>query len=136
MDAFLGTWTRDGQETRPLFIRLHEKLSRLPGAVLTFKKRPGVSYSLRAALPQQAETDRPLFVLVDVIDDDPDNRWLSVCFYADTVSDPAEEGNLVPNGILGVDATCFDLALGDGDKLDYVEARIDEVYEQVRGNTA
>ena len=58
-----------------------------------------MSYSLRAANAKNDE--RPLFVLVDVVDDEPEARWLSVCFYADMVNDPNELGDFVPSGSWG-----------------------------------
>ncbi len=62
--------------------------------------------------------------MVDVIEDDP--RWLSVCFYGDSISDPDEKGDFVPKGLLGEDAVCFDLEAYDEEDLGYLEGRIDE----------
>ena len=70
-----------------------------PDVRFDFKARPGVSYSLRAANAKNDE--RPLFVLVDVVDDEPEARWLSVCFYADMVNDPDELGDFVRPGSWG-----------------------------------
>jgi hypothetical protein len=64
--------------------------------------------------------------MVDIIDDDPENRWLSVCFYDDLVSDPEERGDFVPKGLLGEDARCFDLDEADEDAVGYVAQRIRE----------
>ena len=49
------------------------------GMSFTFKARPGVSYSLRAR--HAAQSKRELFVLLDVVDDEPNNRWLSCLLY-------------------------------------------------------
>jgi hypothetical protein len=38
--------------------------------------------------------------MVDVIDDDPEVRWLSVCFYGEMITDPDEAGELIPEGLL------------------------------------
>ncbi len=54
---------------------------------------------------------------MDIVED-IEGRWLSVCFYADTVADPDEKGNLVPKGLLGEDGYCFDV---DGADLDLEE---------------
>jgi len=69
-----------------------------------------------------------LFVMVDIVDDDPENRWLSVCFYGDMITDPNEEGDLVPEGLLGEDGYCFDLCEYDEAAISYLEQRIDEAY--------
>ena len=82
--TFLENWTTDPNNAKDAF----RPLSRIcllttPDVRFEFKARPGVSYSLRAANAKNDE--RPLFVLVDVVDDEPEARWLSVCFYADLV---------------------------------------------------
>ncbi len=105
LDSFLTAWTEDPHAVKPLFTALSEKL-RLLGADLAFKARPGISYSLRARHPVQR---RELFVLIDVIDDVPQERWLSICFYADLVDDREGRGDVVPGGLLGEDARCFDI---------------------------
>jgi len=60
------------------------------------------------------------------VDDDPENRWLSVCFYADTVTDPESLGNLVPEGIMGENGYCFDVFEEDSSLFEYLEERIRE----------
>jgi hypothetical protein len=97
----------------------------MEGVSFDFYPRPGVSYSLRAK--HESQEDRPLFMLIDVIDD-PDARWLSVCFYGSTVADPGELGNLIPQGILGEDGYCFDLEEYDEKFLEYLCLRIDEAH--------
>ena len=82
------------------------------------------SYSLRAANAKNDE--RPLFVLVDVVDDEPEARWLSVCFYADMVNDPDELGDFVPSGLMGKDACCLNLEEDDPAMRDYILARLGE----------
>ena len=62
--------------------------------------------------------------MVDVIEDEP--RWLSVCMYQDLVSDPDEEGDFVPGGLLGEDAICFDMETASDTQLAYIRERIDE----------
>ena len=64
--------------------------------------------------------------MVDVIDDDPADRWLSVCFFGDTITDPVGMGDLVPGGLLGQDGHCFDVEAVS--MLDYVKERIQEAY--------
>ena len=108
LSAFLAEWEQDPHAVKPLFTDIYNRLRSL-GAELAYKARPGVSYSLRAKHPGQR---RELFVLADVIDDNPKERWLSVCFYADLVDDREGRGDVVPGGLLGENACCFDI---DGD---------------------
>ncbi len=133
MLALLEGWTNDSQNMKDAFIKLKEKLLSKKNVSLSFNSRPGVSYSLRASAENSAETNRNLFALVDIVDDQTENRWLSVCFYSDLVSDPDDEGNFVPNGILGEDGYCFDLFEYDTALISYIEQRVDEAYDNVAG---
>ena len=128
MSEFLEGWTNDPQDMKGAFIRLKERMSGKEHVTFTFISRPGVSYSLRAAMDNLGERERPLFVMIDIIDDDPENRWLSVCFYDDMVEDPDEKGNFVPGGLLGEDGRCFDLYEHDEDMILHIEQRIDEAH--------
>lgn len=106
------------------FVTFRQALESVDGAALEFKARPGVTYSLRGLHP--VRTERPLFALIDVIDDDPEVRWLSVCFYEGTVTDPAGFGDWIPQGILGEDARCFNVDEDDDELVGYVAERIRE----------
>lgn len=128
---FLNEWSNDALETKPVFQFLYEELQGRDGVRLEWVGRPGVSYSLRASHGNQK--DRPLFVMLDIIDDDPDERWLSVCFYGDMVNDPDELGDLIPGGLLGSDGYCFDISEGADGLKKYVGARIQEAYEKAHG---
>lgn len=128
LTAFMEEWTIDANGVKPLFAALHETLASMPGARLEYRGRPGVSHSLRGLV----ETERPLFVLVDVIDDEPESRWLSVCFYADLVCDPEERGDVVPGGLMGEDARCFDVDDPNGMQ-DYMLDRLREAYANAGG---
>ena len=128
IDDFLATWESTPEGNKAGFIRLKERLAAQQGAVLEFHPRPGVTYSLRASIAGQ---QRPLYVMVDVIEDEP--RWLSVCFFGDMISDGEERGAFVPGGLLGNDAVCFDLEVCDEELLAYVEARIDEAHQAALG---
>jgi hypothetical protein len=127
LEAFLERWEDTPQGIKDAFVRLKENLAIKTEIRFAFKARPGVSYSLRAAHAHQKE--RVLFVIMDVIDDDPKNRWLSVCFYPDMINDPEERGNLIPWGLLEEDGYCFDLEAWDEEYLRYLEVRQDEAYE-------
>ena len=123
--TFLENWTTDPNNAKDAFVRFKDFLLATPDVRFDFKARPGVSYSLRAANAKNDE--RPLFVLVDVVDDEPEARWLSVCFYADMVNDPDELGDFVPSGLMGKDACCLNLEEDDPAMRDYILARLGEV---------
>jgi hypothetical protein len=105
-----------------VFNRLKNWLASQQGVTLDFIQRPGVTYSLRASHANQKK--RTSFVLVDVIEDDV--RWLSICFFAEMTSDPGEMGDLVPQGLLGEDALCFDIDAYEEQTLQYIEERLAE----------
>ena len=128
MSRFLEAWKNDPQKLKQIFLKVLDKLKTTEGTILNFISRPGVSYSLRATLKTRHEKSQSLFALVDIIDDDPDNRWLSICFYEEMVTDPDKLGNLVPKGILGEDGYCFDLYKDDPSLASYVERRIEEAH--------
>ncbi len=121
-------WIDDSENIKPAFVKLQERLSGKENATFSFKSRSGISYSLRANVGKTGDMEGRLFVMVDIVDDDPENRWLSVCFYGDMITDPNEEGDLVPEGLLGEDGYCFDLYEYDEAAISYLELRIDEAY--------
>lgn len=125
LEDFLKNWDPDENGCRQAFVRIKRHLQAMTEAELDFVPRPGVTYSLRAKRAGQSE--RPLFALIDVIDENP--RWLSVCFYEDLITDPEQRGDMVPAGILGEDGYCFDLESLDADFVAYLEKRIDEACE-------
>ena len=124
LNEFINSWS-DGP-MKEAFLELKEMLEKKDGVELEFKARPGISYSLRGRHKNQK--DRNLFVMIDVIDDDPDNRWLSICFYGDMITDPDEKGNLIPGGLQGEDGYCFDLDSWEKDFFAYIKERIEEAY--------
>ena len=73
--------------------------------------------------------------MVDVIDDDPEDRWLSVCFYGEMVTDPQEAGDLVPEGLLGEDGYCFDMYEYDEQEVAYLKERLTEAHSNAPGIT-
>jgi Na+-transporting NADH:ubiquinone oxidoreductase subunit NqrF len=124
LNTFIKEWkgTPEKNNNKTTFLRFKEQLSVKNGVTLDFISRPGVTYSLRAKHTDQKNKD--LFVMVDVIDDA--ERWLSICFYNDMISDPDERGDLVPAGLLGEDAICFDLQEQNESLVAYIEDRLDE----------
>ncbi|MFW6082190.1 MAG: hypothetical protein ACOC7W_09760 [Desulfosalsimonas sp.] len=129
LENFLNGWTLDDRGCKEVFSQLKSHLDKYKDVVLDFVPRPGVTYSLRAA--RKGQKDRPLFALIDVIDENP--RWLSVCFYEDMVTDPGELGDTVPEGILSEDGYCFDVESKVPEFTGYLCSRIDEAYENAAG---
>jgi hypothetical protein len=124
LERFIESWSDTAEQNKMAFLSLKAHLEAKPGVQLSFHPREGVTYSLRAA--HRRQDARPLFVMVDVIEDQP--RWLSVCFYGELIQDPEQRGDFVPGGLLGEDAICFDLQQYDAEALAYVSARMDEAY--------
>ncbi|SDB13896.1 hypothetical protein SAMN05660653_00689 [Desulfonatronum thiosulfatophilum] len=126
--GYLESWRKDPGGVRPVVTRLFEQLQKYEPD-FEFVVREGVSASLRARV-RKPGTARPLFCLVDIVED-ADGRWLSVCFYADTVSDSNESGNLVPEGLLGEDGYCFDVDGADAEYEGYLFDRIAQAHAAV-----
>jgi hypothetical protein len=122
LESFVENWTESQEQNKKAFVRLKDYLASKTGVNLDFIPREGLTYSLRAA--HENQKNKPLFVMVDVIEDTP--RWLSVCFYNEMITDPDESGDFVPDGLLGEDALCFDLEEYNEEGIRYVEARMDE----------
>ncbi|MEH0019806.1 MAG: hypothetical protein V6Z89_09135 [Desulfobacter sp.] len=126
LDTFVAEWKDNDSKTRQAFVELMDHLKGLTDTTLDFDARPGVTYSLRPR--HAAQNKRPLFAMVDVIDDDPEDRWLSVCFYGEMVTDPDDAGDMVPEGLLGEDARCFDLYEYDAGDVAYVKERLTQAH--------
>lgn len=126
IDTFIENWTDNESRSKKAFTELYEHLKTLENTDFEFNERPGVSYSLRPKHASQKK--RSLFAMVDVIDDDPDERWLSVCFYGEMITDPDEAGDLIPEGLLGEDGYCFDLYEYDEDEVGYLKKRLSEAH--------
>jgi hypothetical protein len=107
IESFLESWGGESQPMRDWYRLFYQELSSMEGVSLTFVARPGVSYSIRPV--HENQTNRDKFAIVDVIDDDPSERWLSVCFYEDMITDPNQQGELIPGGLSGSDGYCFDM---------------------------
>lgn len=123
--SFLRGW--DSAENRPAKKWLQLFLSTvmaMDNIEIQFVSRPGVSYSIRPG--NRNRKDRDFFAIIDVIDDDPAERWLSVCFYGDMISDPAERGEIIPGGLAGSDGYCFDMVEDDEGLAYYIADRLVE----------
>lgn len=124
VNAFLASWQGEGNAMREAFSLLFAEVSAMPDVTLQFVGRPGVSYSLRPK--HRHQVGRDLFAMIDVIDDDPGARWLSVCFYEDMITDPEGRGECIPGGLAGADGYCFDMNEYDSELVDYLIARLRE----------
>ena len=129
IESFIEQWPESPDRNRDMFQKLYDLLKQLEGGHIEFHARPGVTYSMRGV--PQGESEYALFVMVDVIEDDP--RWLSVCFYEQMVSDPDGKGDSVPGGLLGEDGLCFDAESYDEELFAYLCKRIDEACKAVNG---
>ena len=125
LDTFLAGWEDNALQVKKSFVLLKNYLADKADLAFIFKARPGVSYSLRAK--HTLQTKRELFVIMDVIEE-PDNRWLSICFYPDMITDPDDKGVLIPLGLLGEDGYCFDYEEWDEEYLQYLKTRLDEAH--------
>jgi hypothetical protein len=130
LEDFIENWSETEAKNREAFIELYEHLKALEDTNFEFNARPGVSYSLRPRLKTQKK--RSLFAMVDVIDDDPEERWLSICFYGEMITDPNEVGELIPEGLLGEDGYCFDLYEYDKDEIKYLKQRLNQAHENAK----
>ncbi len=131
MKQFIADWQETDTKTKQAFTELLDHLNSLDDITLEFNARPKVSYSLR---PRHAnQKDRSLFAMVDVIDDDPEERWLSVCFYGEMITDPDESGDLIPEGLLGEDGYCFDLYEYDAGEVAYLKDRLTQAHKNAAG---
>jgi hypothetical protein len=122
LNAFIEEWEETPERNKELFLHFKNYLESKENILLDFIARPGVTYSLRAA--HSAQKEKELFVMVDVIEDNP--RWLSICFYNDMIGDPVSKGDVVPGGLLGEDAVCFDLEKWDEELIGSIEGHLDE----------
>ncbi|CAO0821799.1 conserved hypothetical protein [Desulfarculales bacterium] len=126
--AFLGQWPHEQAGLKQAYVQLKSWAEALPGALVSFLPRPGVSHSLRFDLePRPNGRQRPVFFLVDVVDDGGE-RFLSVCFYKDEVSDPENLGNAVPQGLFQETGYCFDLEDDNPDFMAYLHERLAQAY--------
>ncbi len=126
LEEFIEQW-EDNSGVKKAFKAIVDHILKMDGISLEFNARPGITYSLRPKHDNQKK--RSLFAMADVIDDDPDARWLSICFYGEMISDPDELGDLIPGGLLGEDGYCFDLDEYDENKVEYLKERLDEAYK-------
>lgn len=125
LDVFLDSWQQDPLGAKAHFQNFLEIFADDPRFTKKFVSRPGISHSLRIFAPQR-EDGTSIAALIDVVDDEPENRWLSVCFFAHVVTDPEEKGDFVPKGLEDRDAICFNLDEDDAALAEYIAERLRE----------
>ncbi len=125
LQKFLNEWTVDPNNVKPLLMSLLEHTERLPEIRVRYKNRPGISHSVR--LVNSSLPGGGFFALIDVVNDDPENRWLSVCFYADMVNDYAKKGDYIPGALGGADSICYSVEDPAGFE-DYLKEKINEAF--------
>ncbi|NOX34505.1 MAG: hypothetical protein GXP56_12355 [Deltaproteobacteria bacterium] len=130
VDDFINNWVETDSKTKQAFIEIYGHLKKLEDISFDFKARPKVSFSLRPR--HNSQKKRSLFAMVDVIDDDPKDRWLSICFYGEMITDPDEAGDLIPEGLLGEDGYCFDLYEYNNAELEYLKQRLTQAHKNAR----
>ncbi len=130
LEDFINNWSETESKTKKAFTEIYDHLMTLVDTTLQFNARPNVSYSLRPS--HNSQKNRSLFAMVDVIDDDPEERWLSVCFYGEMITDPEEAGDLIPEGLLGEDGYCFDLYEYNKDEVEYLKHRLSQAHENAQ----
>ena len=123
--SFLRGWESGEKQHVKKWLQLFlSTVKAMDNIELQFVSRPGVSYSIRPK--NRNRKDRDFFAIIDVIDDDPAERWLSVCFYGDMISDPEERGEVIPGGLAGSDGYCFDMVEDDEGLAYYIVDRLAE----------
>lgn len=132
LEALLEAWPKDQEGLKRCLLELKAAALKVPGASLGFVSRPGVSHSLRFDLePRPAGRARPVFFLTDVVDLGGE-LMLSVCFYEDEISDPAQLGNAIPRGLFDETGYCFDAEEYDPAQMAYLTARLAEAASAAR----
>ncbi len=132
IDEFISGWQKGRLEMKERLLDFLTFLEGIEGVEFHFVARAGVSYSLRPFRPNQP-LDRALFAMIDVIDDEPEERWLSICFYKDMITDPEKQGEVIPGGLSGEDGYCFDIFEDDAALADYLKQRLAEAAEAAKG---
>ncbi len=130
LNNFISGWEETESKTKQAFTEIVEYLQNTENITLDFNARPGITYSLRPKHNNQK--NRALFAMIDVIDDDPEEKWLSICFYGDMISDPDEMGDIIPDGLLGDDGHCFDMYEYDTGEIEYLKNRLDDAYKSAQ----
>ena len=135
LEEVLESWPAEQAELKDVFIELKAHAKRLPNTVSCFISRPGISHSLRFNLKdgEAQRRKRTVFLLMDIISD-ADLYFLSICFYADEITDPKELGDAIPEGLSGETGYCFDVEENDPALTAYIKERITEANQNALKN--
>lgn len=125
LNEFIASWNADPFNVKNSFLEYKGIFENDPRFSMKFVSRPGVSHSLRVFTPKRADGSN-IAALIDIVDDEPENPWLSVCFFASLVTDPEELGDFVPEGLEGKDAICFNLDENNPKLAQYIGERLKE----------
>lgn len=125
LNEFITTWKTDPLKVKDAFLAYRDIFSNDGRFTMKFVSRPGISHSLRVFGPARPDGSN-IVALIDVVDDEPANPWLSVCFFASVVTDPDDLGDFVPQGLEGKDAICFNLDEDNPDLARYIGERLRE----------
>lgn len=110
IDNFLLNWGEDSLEVKELFTRLYGLLRQCPALTLSWNARPEVVYALRATLKEAKSADISGDIArMDIIDDDPEERWLSIRLNAALAGRCRKDWEVLPGGLSGHDALCIDV---------------------------
>ncbi len=129
IEEFIGNWRAGEAWSREGFLALYRHVRAMQEVELVFVGRPGISFSLRPRGSKQPQGG--LYAIIDVIDDDPAERWLSVCFYGEMITDPENRGEVIPGGLAGADGYCFDVTDDDPAMIEYLKERCTEAWRAV-----
>jgi hypothetical protein len=134
LKKLLDQWPAPQRPLRQAFAELTGAATRWPDVAWTIIERPEISYSWRVTVdPAPEGRTRPLFCMIDVIISDTEPWWLSVCFYEDDITDPDEQGDAIPGGLLGETGYCFDLEEFDPELTAYLSERVGEAFLSAGG---
>ena len=126
LEKLINQWEDSKSQTKKTFIIIMDYIAKMKDITLEFKERPNISYSVR--LKHKNQKNRSIFTIIDIIDDDPKERWLSICFYENMINDPKDLGDMIPEGLLGEDGYCFDFYEYNKENIEYIKERFDQAY--------
>ncbi|OQY01346.1 MAG: hypothetical protein B6I26_04695 [Desulfobacteraceae bacterium 4572_130] len=126
LEKLIIKWKDSKAQTKKAFMIIMDYIIKMKDISFEFKARPKISYSLR--LKHKNQKNRSFFAIIDIIDDEPNQRWLSICFYEDMINDPKDLGDMIPQGMMGEDGYCFDFYEYNEKNIEYIKKRFDQAY--------
>lgn len=123
----IPVWRGGRESLEQTFKALKARAEELCGVGLSVQPRSGIGHSFRGITEDRA--DRPVWVLLDVLEPDNEPWWLSICFFADSITDPDDLGEVIPGGLFGADGYCFDIEKNDEQIINYLSQRLTEAWQ-------